>query len=582
MQSAGIEQSNRNGHHSFQRQHHDSSEAKQTRAIAKSITPPSLHSPPSNKALPLTSTAPPPPPQISDNHSSQSPIIITDELLLNFQRCKRRAFLDKYASSANKDDTSDYLRKLQQDSLSHQRKVLSQHPTQTPQYRARQWDEGFEETLKLMQQGISHIEKGVLQTTYIPSLDEFGDNPLSNDLALNPSPQENTPIILISRPKLLVRTPGQSKFGNWLYAPADIKLGKRPKADYQVVAAFHAYLLFLIQGTWPHKSSLILRHGNEYRIKLNEQIPKMSSVLENCIDMIVQKQEPSVFISRNRCDLCHWLSHCYNVAQAEAHLSLLPGVTPSRYTHLKNLNLTTVESLAQITSPALASLPGFGHYTAHKLVRQAQSTHQSKALKLVPGPSNDGHPPLQEWIPTAPIELYFDIEAAPERELIYLHGIVVVDRKANTERFYGFMAESPDGEAAIWQQFLALTAQYPTAPIFHFCPYEAQMVKKLGAAYQTPEDITDSLLQRFVDLHDRVVHTATMPIESYALKSIAKWIGFEWRDSGANGAQSIFWYDQWLETGDRTYLESILRYNEDDCRATWKVKDWLVNFLTTH
>ena len=32
------------------------------------------------------------------------------------------------------------------------------------------------------------------------------------------------------------------------------------------------------------------------------------------------------------------------------------------------------------------------------------------------------------------------------------------------------------------------------------------------------------------------------------------------------------------ETGDRSYLEAILRYNEDDCRATYHIKDWLVQF----
>ena len=505
------------------------------------------------------------------------PIVITDDLLLNFQRCTRRAFLDKYASPTDKDETSDYVRKLQQDSLTHQRKVLSAHPTQLPQYPRGEWDKGFEATLKLMQQGVSHIERGVLQVPYLQTLSDSPEMAPPSSESLNH--QDLNPISLVGRPKLLIRKPGISKFGDWFYIPADIKLGKRPKADYQVVSAFHAYLLFLIQDVWPHKSLLILRHGNEYRVKLDDQVPKMKSVLANCIEMIVQKQEPNVFISRNRCDLCHWLSHCYSVAQKEAHLSLLPGVTPSRYTHLKSLNLTTVESLAQITSPSLASLPGFGRYTAHKLVRQAQATHQSKALKLAPVPGSEERPPLHEWIPTAPIELYFDIEAAPERELIYLHGIVVIDRRAQTQIFHGLMAESPEDEAVIWQQFLNLTGQYPTAPIFHFCPYEAQMVKKLGAAYGTSELITDDLLKRFVDLHDRVVHTATMPIESYALKSIAKWVGFEWRDSGANGAQSIFWYDQWLETGDRTYLESILRYNEDDCRATWKVKDWLVKFL---
>jgi len=44
--------------------------------------------------------------------------------------------------------------------------------------------------------------------------------------------------------------------------------------------------------------------------------------------------------------------------------------------------------------------------------------------------------------------------------------------------------------------------------------------------------------------------------------------------------QCIYWYDQWLETGDRTFLGDVIqRYNEDDCRATRHIKDWLVNFV---
>jgi predicted RecB family nuclease len=68
-------------------------------------------------------------------------------------------------------------------------------------------------------------------------------------------------------------------------------------------------------------------------------------------------------------------------------------------------------------------------------------------------------------------------------------------------------------------------------------------------------------------------------VESYALKSIARWLGFTWRNSSANGAQCICWYNQWLETGDRTYLDAIIEYNEDDCRATYVVKEWLFVFL---
>ncbi|NEQ95852.1 MAG: TM0106 family RecB-like putative nuclease [Cyanothece sp. SIO2G6] len=482
-------------------------------------------------------------------------MVFTDELLLHYQRCQRRAFLDRYADPAKRAPISDYVRKLQHDGVVHQTKILSGYTTHRPHYPPQNWEAGFAATLELMQAGVHYLERPVLQVHY------------SDQLTFR------------SRPKLLIRQPGISRLGDWTYLPADIKLGKRPKADYQIVAAFHAYLLAQIQGRWPTSSWLILRHGNRYIVKLPDQIPKMEMAIAQSLEMLQAVREPKVFISRNRCDLCHWFSHCYDVAQAEAHLSLLPGVTPSRYAHLQSLNLTTVEALAQATIPSLASLPGFGNHTAHKLVRQAQATHQNRALRLPANANEISRPSLHQWIPTAPVELYFDIESAPEQGLIYLHGVVVVDRETHTQTFHGLMAESPDAEGDIWQQFLDLMAQYPTAPVFHFCPYEAQTVRKLGETYGTPEPTIDTLLQRFVDLHDRVIHSVTLPIESYALKAIARWVGFEWRDAGANGAQSIFWYDQWLETGDRTYLDHLLRYNEDDCLATWKVKDWLVQFL---
>ncbi len=67
------------------------------------------------------------------------------------------------------------------------------------------------------------------------------------------------------------------------------------------------------------------------------------------------------------------------------------------------------------------------------------------------------------------------------------------------------------------------------------------------------------------------------------MKAIAKWLGFEWRNLEANGAQSLVWYAQWqssrkgqpLVEGDHTLLETILIYNEDDCLATYRLKTWL-------
>jgi len=37
----------------------------------------------------------------------------------------------------------------------------------------------------------------------------------------------------------------------------------------------------------------------------------------------------------------------------------------------------------------------------------------------------------------------------------------------------------------------------------------------------------------------------------YSIKDIAKYLDFEWQHQKAGGAQSIFWYEQWLETKDK-------------------------------
>lgn len=482
-------------------------------------------------------------------------IWLTDDVLFNYQRCHRRAYLDLHGDTTRRDPPNDYVQKLRQDSLAHQLAVLAEQPAQQPVYSKADWLMGAAATLELMQQGVDRIAEGVL-------LVDLGNG-----------------VRLVSCPNLLIKQPGRSIWGDWIYVPADIRLGKRPKLDYQISVAFHAYMLAMVQGAWPEAAWLILRQRGAYTVNLTDTVPRMQEILQDCLQTLLQPEEPEVFIAHNRCDLCQWFSHCYGLAQTDRHLSLLPGVTPSRYTHLKALQFTSLEALAMANPKQLENLPGFGWQVAQRLVRQAQAMLHNQALADLEVAIETGVPLLSfEELPTAPVELYFDIEAAPEPNLVYLHGVLVVDRLAQTESFYPLVAHSQAEEAVIWQQFLDLVWRYPEAPIFHFCPYEVQTVRRLAEYYGTPPERVDPLITRFVDLHERVTRVAILPVESYALKPIARWLGFNWRDPEANGAQSICWYAQWVETGDRRYLEAILRYNEDDCWATYRIKDWLVEF----
>jgi uncharacterized protein len=318
---------------------------------------------------------------------------------------------------------------------------------------------------------------------------------------------------------------------------------------------------------------LILRRQNRYAVDLGEWLPRLQATLAECLPTLAGEREPEVFISRQRCSLCHWHSHCYGIARSQQHLSLVPGVTPSRYQSLQAMGVSNLASLAAACPIDMGEV--MGKTVATQLKQQAQSLVEKRAIRR-----SEKFLALNQKLPTATVELYFDIEAEPEQNLDYLLGILLVDRQEKTEKFYSFLAEKPTEEETIWQQFLRLVSQYEKAPIFHFSEYEAETVKRLANLYKTPRRQIQALLARFVDLHHQVTHSVTFPVESYSLKSLANWLGFQWRDAGAGGDQCVCWYDQWLQTGDRSFLELILRYNEDDCRATFYLKDWLVEFFS--
>lgn len=481
-------------------------------------------------------------------------MLLTAELLLHYQRCHRRAFLELYGNKQELDPPNDFQRKLQRDRLTHQKTVLSEQIYHRPDYPEKDWQAGAQATLSLMRQGVERIYKGIL-------IAEVDENPL-------PSNESSTPITLLSFPDLLVKHPGNSIFGDWCYIPVQIELGKRPKQEYKITAAFHAFVLTTVQAAQPPIAWLILRERKPYLVHLENWLPQMQKICQECVQTLQQSEIPEVFISRQKCNLCHWYSYCYNIAKSQEHLSLLPGVTPNRYNHLQQININTVASLANANFNDLESF--FGQETTEQLLRQSQAKLNNQIVFHVNSSIN---------LPTSDVEIYFDIESQPEIDFAYLLGVLVVDTKAKTEKFYPLLAEDLSEEAATWQQFLSLVWDYQHAPIYHFCDYEVFMIKELAKRYKTQSHLWKPLLNRLVDVHEKVTQAVTLPTESYSLKAIARWLGFNWRNPLASGSQAICWYDEWLSTGDRTFLEKIVIYNEDDCLATYLVKDWLSKTL---
>lgn len=526
----------------------------------------SIFIPPSQRLIPMS----------DEDRTLEPHQTITDDLLFRYHRCERRAFLDTFGDAKRQNEPSDYLLKIRQDSIVHRRQTLKAFAAhQCPSYPKGDWTAGVKATLALMEQGTDCIYRPVI------------------------AGQGADGTRYRSKPDLLIKQALPSWLGDWSYIPVDIRLGKKPKQEYQLVAAFHAYILSALQGICPSESRLKLR-TKQHSVNVDFQLSRLFEVLEACTETLSQAAPPEVFISRSRCDMCVWLPHCYEVAQSQQHLSLLPGVTLNRYRHLRSMGLTSVEALADMSPTSLALASGFEGSVAEKLVHQAQATLNGVAIARGHSLLSDDHsahlssderhligqeqssptrpfPLRPQDLPSAEIELYFDIEAAPDKDLVYLHGVLVVNTHTQEETFIPLVADNPTDEGKAWLHFQHVVASYPEAPIYHFCPYEAQTVRRLAKLYGAQVDI-DRLLKRFVDIHKRITESVTLPVESYALKHIARWVGFEWRNGDANGAQSICWYDSWMSTGDDYYINAILQYNEDDCRATYWVKRWLAEF----
>ncbi len=483
-------------------------------------------------------------------------MFITDELLLNYKRCKRRAFLNIYGNQTEKDREKDFLLKLRKEGENHTKNILEKYYSnyQQPQkIEGENWTQLAQETLTLMREGVDTIYYGKLH--YIDT--------------------EN--ISYFASPTLLIKQNIPSIFGDWSYSIINIQLGKNPKPEYKILASFASIILSKIQDFTPSFANIILRDQNSYRLNLNIWIPRTEEVIIKCINILQQKIEPEVFISRQQCSLCQWQTSCYQIAKKTKHLSLVPGITPSRYELLQKNSIFDLKSLGEIS-------PEKVNYTLESSIIITLQKQAQSLLTNTPILKENSLP----FIPNFKVELYFDIEAEPEINTDYLLGILLIDKENNYQQYYSFFAEKPTDEAIIWQQFLDFLTVYSNAPIFHYSAYEVETIRRLGLLYHTPIKEINALLDRFFDLHKYVLNNIILPIENYSLKAIANWLNFYWRSpNGQNqlkngefigGDQCVVWYDQWLITGDRQYIEYILRYNEDDCLATFHLKNWLMKY----
>ncbi|MBV8722972.1 MAG: TM0106 family RecB-like putative nuclease, partial [Candidatus Eremiobacteraeota bacterium] len=182
-------------------------------------------------------------------------------------------------------------------------------------------------------------------------------------------------------------------------------------------------------------------------------------------------------------------------------------------------------------------------------------------------------------------DVFFDMEGdplfRPGRGLEYLFGVYAHDDDARP--FRSFWAHSFVEERRAFEQFIdwvtARRAQYPAMHVYHFAPYEKTALRRLASQYATRENRLDALLRAevFVDLFAVVRRAVRVSQPSYSLKKLEAFYDMQRATETKYGGDSIVMYEQWLrEPGRREILDDIERYNQDDCRSTWMLREWLL------
>jgi predicted RecB family nuclease len=380
----------------------------------------------------------------------------------------------------------------------------------------------------------------------------------------------------------LRRVERPSELGSFSYEVADTKLARRVKPYFLLQLCFYSELVEAIQGLAPERMHVVLGTRDTQSFRVAEFAAYYRSVkhgFESVVDAGLSTTYPEPV---EHCALCRWENHCVARREADEHLSLVARIQRSQQTRLVERGITTVPQLATAEPadrPRRIGTTTFETLRAQAHLQQVQRTTGELRYELLAAEEGCGFAHLPH---PSEGDIFFDMEGDPffDEGLEYLFGAVLLE--ADGPRFQAFWATDRSSEKQTFEQFIDFVIErlerFPDLHVYHYAPYEATAIKRLIGLHATREDEVDRLLRGkvLVDLYTVVRQGLRVGQPNYSIKSIeALYMGK--RDTEvAEGGDSIVAFEQFLETGDRSLLESIERYNEDDCRSTHLLREWLL------
>jgi predicted RecB family nuclease len=394
------------------------------------------------------------------------------------------------------------------------------------------------------------------------------------------------------RADVLRRVERPSALGDWSYEVIDTKLARETKGATVLQLSLYADLVAAMQGCEPEHMSVVTPGSgfeperyrtSDFGAYYRRARAELQKFLDDSPTLSTTYPEPN-----SHCELCAWRVPCDQRRRDDDHLCLVAGISKIQMNELRGREVSTLAGLARMPLP-LQWKPERGSGASYERIReQARIQWEGRVagkplyetLAIMEGLG------LSRLPAPSPGDVFFDLEGDPFIEdggLEYLFGYSFDDAGMH---YRGDWAVSREEEKQAFESFvdfaMARWKKYPDFHIYHYAPYEPSALKRLMGRYGSREDEIDLMLhgQLFVDLYQVVRQSVRASLESYSIKEMERFVGFDRSTKLSDASRALANIQTALELGDPLAItqelkDTVTGYNRDDCFSAKALRDWL-------
>lgn len=354
----------------------------------------------------------------------------------------------------------------------------------------------------------------------------------------------------------------------------EARLALRPeaRADFALQLAHTRALLEEVAGLTPSRFEIVNGNGETTSIE-PASAARWESVVHAVESTLAETSEPTELKGHSSCKRCPYYEHCWDMAEREGRIELLPEVQAAHVPEYHAIGVHTLGQLVQLDPERLPA--GAMRGAAKKAIVVAGAWVDRRAAWLQP-----------PRLPEGPL-VWFDLEGDSQGEKaenpIYLWGIAL-EHGGGDAVAEAIIAElGPEGDRAAWERFVAragaILDEHPGARWVHWDGYEPLWVQRYAETLGAPEGFVKRVQAACFDLKRVLDRCVRLPLRSYSIKHVAPWMGFEWRNPESGSEWSVAQFHRARLTEDpaerERLLAALVEYNEDDLWAMRAVWRWL-------